>query len=162
MKSITVFFQREALRGLSDLEVGPGVTLAAVKGQLIEKGLATSETLLFLEDHDDPVDLAAKVESLAGKAGVKLHLHRCKLIEAAVTFGRDVVKRSFGPGATVGAVKRWAARELKMSDADASEHVLQLKGSDDRPEVGTHIGTLAECPKCRVDFDLVPNERIQG
>ena len=28
--------------------------------------------------------------------------------------------------------------------------------------VGTHLGAIAACPDCRIAFDLVPNERVNG
>ena len=64
---------------------------------------------------------------------------------------------------TVARVKHWAAqRKFNMSPEEASEHVLQIKGSHDRPAPGTHLGTLAACPQCAVAFDLVPDQRVNG
>lgn len=162
MKSIDIFYQREGVRDVGHLETEAETNLASIKARLIELGAATAETLLFAEDADDPLDEAVTVGKAAGKSGLKLHLHRCKHIEVAVTFMTKTESRNFGPGVTVASVKRWAADKFNMSKEDASEHLLQLKGTHDRPSPSTHIGTLAHCPKCRVDFDLVPNERVQG
>jgi hypothetical protein len=49
-----------------------------------------------------------------------------------------------------------------MTPQEAGEHVLQITGTKDRPDPGTHLGTLAACPDCRLAFDLVPNERVNG
>ena len=49
-----------------------------------------------------------------------------------------------------------------MTEEEAGEHVLQIVGTQDRPPPGAHIGTLTSCPTCRVHFDLVPDERING
>ena len=49
-----------------------------------------------------------------------------------------------------------------MTEEEAGEHVLQIAGTQDRPPPGAHIGTLTSCPACRVHFDLVPDERING
>ena len=42
------------------------------------------------------------------------------------------------------------------------EHVLQIAGTHDRPTPSTHIGALVTHPNCRIAFDLVANERVQG
>jgi hypothetical protein len=49
-----------------------------------------------------------------------------------------------------------------MTEEEAGEHLLQIAGTTDRPTPGTHIGTLTSCPDCRVRFDLVPDERVNG
>jgi hypothetical protein len=162
MKSIDIFFQREGVRDVGHLECDAEASFASIKARLVELGAATAEALLFAEDTDDPVDEAEAVGKAAGKAGVKLHVHRCRHIEVAVTFMTRTESRNFAPGVTVANVKRWAADKFNMSKEDATEHVLQLKGTHDRPPPSTHIGALVQGLKCRVDFDLVPNERVQG
>jgi hypothetical protein len=49
-----------------------------------------------------------------------------------------------------------------MSPQEAGEHVLQIAGTKDRPDAGTHLGAIAAYPECRFAFDLVPNERVNG
>lgn len=73
-----------------------------------------------------------------------------------------MVEHVFGPGRTVGAVKKWAATELGIPKEDAAELILQIAGTHDQPDVDAHIGTLAACPGCTIAFDLVPNPSIQG
>ena len=50
---------------------------------------------------------------------------------------------------------------LIRGDLDG-EHVLQIAGTKDRPDPGTHLGTITSCPACKIGFDLVPNERVNG
>lgn len=40
--------------------------------------------------------------------------------------------------------------------------MLQIAVTKDRPDPGSHLGTIAACPDCRLAFDLVPNERVNG
>jgi hypothetical protein len=115
-----------------------------------------------VEDSDEPVADSATVESLAGKHGVRLHVHRCRRVGVKVAYSGRTVERVFGPGRTVGSVKNWAAKELSISKEDAAELILQIAGTKDQPDVDVHIGTLAACPACAIAFDLVPNPRIQG
>jgi hypothetical protein len=163
MKTVGVFFQREANGDIEHLEIDAGQTVAQLKASIESKQSGAAGALLFLEDADEPIDEEATIQSIAGPRGVKVHVHRCRRVMAIVHFAGQTLQRAFGPGTTIARVKRWAAeQELKMSPDEASEHVLQLTGSATRPRPNTHIGTLAQCPACTVSFDLVPDQRVNG
>jgi hypothetical protein len=163
VKPIDIFYQGEHIREIDHLEADAKETFGTVRARLMEKHELDADVLLFLEDGEEPLNEAVTVETVAGKGGVKAHLHRCRRVEVAVTFAGETVNRDFGPGTTVAAVKRWAAEgKFGMTKEDAGEHVLQIAGTHDRPSPGTHIGTLAACPACRVIFDLVPDQRVNG
>jgi hypothetical protein len=49
-----------------------------------------------------------------------------------------------------------------MSEEEAGEHVLQIAGTHNRPAPGTHIGALVSHGQCRIAFNLVPEERVNG
>lgn len=163
MTSINIFYQGEGIRGIEHLEVDPNQTFAGIKDLIIEKHNLETDVLLFLEDSDEPLDELLVVNSHVGHAGIKAHLHRCRHIEVAVNFAGETVHHRFSPGATVARVKRWAAeKKFGMTEEEASEHVLQITGTYDRPAPGTHIGALTTCPECRLTFDLVPDQRVNG
>ena len=163
MTAIDVFYQGEGLREIEHIELDPDLTLQAIKGLLIEKHNLPNDVLIFIEDFDEPADELAGITKHANSACVKLHVHRCRHIEVAVTFNGQTVHHRFGPGTTVARVKRWAAEDkFKMTREEASEHVLQISGTHDRPAPGTHLGTLASCPNCHVAFDLLPDHRVNG
>lgn len=162
MNTIEVFYQGEQLGRVDHLEFPSTTTLAQVKAAISRKHNCP-DVLLFLEDGEEPVDEGMEVGKLASADSLKVHVHRCRRIEVTVTFNNDTVDRKFGPGTTVAHVKRWAAgQKFKMTPEEAGEHVLQIAGSQDRPPPSTHIGALATHPVCRVAFDLVPNERVNG
>jgi hypothetical protein len=163
MKSIQVFYQGEGINGIQHLEIAADRSFADLRAAILAKHAAEGDSLLFLEDADDAVDAAARLGEHAGKNGLKVHLHRCRKVEALVTFNGRTVDRQFQPSATVARVKKWAAeKEFGMTPEEAGEHVLQLVGTQDRPAPGTHLGSLTAHPGCRVSFDLVPNERVNG
>jgi hypothetical protein len=163
MTSIDIFYQGEGIREIAHFEAAPDHSFAAVKIAIIEKHGLDKETLIYLEDRDEPVDESCLVRDHAGHAGIKAHLHRCRHVEVAVTFNGETVHHRFGPGTTVARVKIWAAeRKFGMTPQEAGEHVLQIAGTKDRPDPGTHLGTIASCPACKIAFDLVPNERVNG
>lgn len=163
MKPIDIFYQGESIREIDHLDVEPEDAFHVVKARLIEKHGLDQAVLIFIEDHDEPVEEAVLVGERAGAAGVKAHLHRCREVEVTVTHNGDTVERKFGPGTTVARVKRWAAEEkFGMSRDEAGEHALQIVGTHERPAGSVHIGTLTACPICRLAFHLVPDERING
>jgi len=163
MTSIDVFYQGEGLCDVEHIEVGSDHSFGDIKALIIEKHGLGTDVLVFLEDCDEPLDEAQTVREHAGAAGVKAHLHRCRHIEVAVTFNGETVHHRFGPGTTVARVKRWAAEhKFGMSPEEAGEHVLQIAGTHERPAPGTHVGALTACPNCRLAFDLVPDQRVNG
>ena len=162
MGSIEVFYQREGTREIEHVEATPETTFGALTALLAEKHGLAPDVVLFLEDTDEPVVATQTLHGQAGRAGVKLHAHRCRHIGVAVTFNGQPAEHRFGPGTTVARVKKWAAEKFGMTPEDASEHVLQVVGTHDRPAPGTHLGALVTCPHCRVAFDLVPDHRVNG
>lgn len=163
MKSIDIFYQGESVSEISHIELAPDATFAVLKARLSEKHRIPADALLFIEDEDEPIDDGVLVRDHATAKGVKVHIHRCRHVEVTVTFNGETAKRRFPPSATVARVKRWAAEtEFKMSKEEAGEHVLQIAGTHDRPAPGTHIGALTDGKVCRLAFDLVPDERVNG
>jgi hypothetical protein len=163
MEVIDIFYQGEGIREIEHAEAGAEQKFSDIKANLIQKHGLAGEFLIFLEDSDEPVDETHLAREHAGSAGIKAHLHRCRHIEVAVTFNGETVHHRFGPGATVARVKRWAAEhKFGMTPEEASEHVLQIAGTQDRPAPGTHLGALTACPHCRLAFDLVPDQRVNG
>lgn len=163
MTSISIFYQGEGIPDIDHLEVDGDETLASIKAAILKKHGLPPETILFLEDGEDAADESRKLREHATRAGVKVHVHRCRKVEVSVTFNGETVSHRFAPGVTVARVKTWAAeRKFKMTPQEAGEHVLQIAGTQERPDPGTHLGRLVSSPKCEIAFDLVPNERING
>jgi hypothetical protein len=157
---VRIFVQGEGIRDIEQVEVSPSETFGALKAQLINRFGLDASVALFLEDADDPPDERKEVRE-HGKH-VKVHVHRCTRVSVVVTFNRKHVEHTFPPSATVGRVKVWAAGKLGMTPEDATEHVLQISGTHDRPSPGAHLGSLVKCPRCEIKFDLVPEERVNG
>ncbi len=163
MASIDIFYQGEGLREIEHIEVGPDHTFSTLKAILVAKHGLQGDVLLFLEESDESIDETLIVREHVGPHGLKAHLHRCRHVEVSVRFNNETANHRFGPGATIARVKRWAAEhKFGMTPEEASEHVLQVVGTQDRPSPGTHIGALTSCPNCRLAFDLVPDQRVNG
>lgn len=163
MEIIDIFYQRHGIREIDHIEVQSDRTVIEVKAILTLKHGCEADTLIFIENQENPLDDHIVIGELCGPGGAKMHLHRCRHIEVFVAFAGKTVHRSFAPGVTVARIKHWAAvTQFGMTEEEAGEHLLQIAGIVDRPTPGTHVGTLTSCPECRVRFDLVPNERVNG
>ena len=163
MKEVEVFYQCESVDNIEHIEVDASITLGGVKETLVEKHGLAPEFRLFLEDGDEPADEEVLVSEFVTSVGLKLHLSRCLKVKTRVHYGGQIAEKEFAPGVTIDMVRQWAAESgFGISKADASELKLQLVNTDNRPSANRHIGTFAKCPDCAVEFDLVPDERIQG
>lgn len=161
-----VYIQSEFLPDVKLLEVGDEATIEELKHAvlaLLPTGLDEADLMLSVEDDDDEAYArATHVKDLKRAHGVRVHLHRCKHVNVHVRFGAEAVHREFRPATTVGRVRLWAGHELGMTAGDIAEHILQIAGTTEQPDVDAHIGTLTKCPQCSVTFDLVPAHRING
>lgn len=163
MSKINIFLQGEGIKDVVRFQLEPQSTALDVRHACASHGIqANDEAAVFMEDQDEPVANGVTIESLAGKHGVRLHIHHCRRVSVKVTYSGRVVEHVFGPGRTVGAVKKSAAKELGIPKEDAAELILQIAGKHEQPDVDVHIGTLVMSPACAIGFDLVPNPRIQG
>ena len=162
MKTIDIFYQGEGIGALEHIEFGADDSFAAFRRRSPGSTASPATPVLFLEDEIEPVD-----ERPASRQG-RPRRHQgppasLPHVEVAVHFKGKTVHARFAPGTTVARVKHWAAvRKFGMTEEEASDHLLQIAGTTDQPDPGTHIGTLASCPKCKVAFDLVTTPKVNG
>lgn len=163
---IRVYVQSEHFPDVKLVEVDDHATIDELKHAvkaLLPPGIDASALTLSVEDDEgDGHKHATHVKHLKRQHGVRVHLHRCAVVEVHVRFGSEVARHPFRPATTVGRVREWAGQRLGMQPGDVAEHVLQIAGTNEQPDVDLHIGTLANCPQCSVTFDLVPAHRING
>lgn len=163
MSKINVFLQGEGLKKIELLQLESNSTINNVKHTCVSNGIQIhQDTAVFEEDQDSPIDGSVCIDSLSNKHGIRLQVHRCHQIGVKVTYSGQVVEKNFGPGKTIEAVKKWAAKEFGIVDEDATELILQIMSTNEQPDVDVHIGSLVTFPDCSISFDLVPNLRIQG
>ncbi len=163
MQNVDIFYQCDGVTSIEHIEIEHGSTFSTLKELIAAKHKLKGALLLFLEDGEDPVNEADKICAKSNPAGIKAHVHRCRRIGVTITFNGETVEAAFPPSATIARLKKWAAeKKFDMTEEEASEHVLQIAGTHERPAPNIHIGALIECKKCKIAFDLVPDERING
>lgn len=157
-----IFLQSELLNDVEVLELDEGASkhdlrqacLARVGGHHLAEAL-----ILFIEDEDDE-EAIDKLESIVD--GLRLHLHRLKAITVTARYAGREEHHTFRPNATIARVKRWAAHAFGIAASDAAELMLQIAGTDNRPDLDVHLGSLVKAPEHTVCFDLVPAPRVNG
>ena len=169
MSGMQIFLQVEGVREINVLELPSSATVrelvkaAADKGLALPRGAEAEAPAVYTEDAEEPLAPDATLEAAGLRHGASLHLSRCKKVQVTVHFNGKERSESFGPGARIHTIKRWAVgkKGFNLSDRDAADHVLQIVGTQDRPDDDVHVGTLVE-GHCEVEFDLVPKKRVEG
>ena len=162
-----LFLQAEGVRDIALVRVPEDGTVhdvidaAKAQGLRVEDG---EDPMVTLENEEEALDLEAPLSAAGIVDRGRVHVHRCKRVEVTVGFnGRDK-SDGFPPSATIKRVTRWAVGKqgFDLAEADAADHLLQLRGSPERPDEDSHIGTLVEVLDCSVQLDLVPKSRVEG
>jgi hypothetical protein len=170
MRPIEIFIQGAYVPEILVATAAPVDTVAGVLAGLDRPIQIREETLVFVEDMHGPLDPETSIEELlplrfdeeAIVVPLRLHVTKCRHVAVSVRFNGESENRRFAPGSTIGRVHHWAARRaFGLSPRDAAEHVLQITGTDKRPDRDVHIGTLTG-DTCAVEFDLVPRKRVEG
>jgi hypothetical protein len=158
---VKVFLQSELLSDIEVVEVDSDGGHSALRTACLAKvNLQPDEKFfIFIEDEDDE-HAFEKLNQV--NEGIRIQLHRLKSIDVIVRYAGKDVLRSFRPSTTVGRVKKWATHELGVAPSDAAELMLQIRGTDNRPDADIHIGTLVKAPEHKLEFDLVPSPRVNG
>jgi len=123
----------------------------------------TEELQLFREDDDWPISSQNIVKLEDAEDAIILHLSRCRHIKVVIHYQATTFQHDFGPGVTISKITKWVTdKGLELSKEEAAEHVLQFTASVDQPAPDEHIGSLASCPDCTIEFDLVRKLLVQG
>jgi hypothetical protein len=158
---IDIFVRREGQPDPSRYKVEDAITIAALKVLIDGQGELVG-FFLFEEESDEPLHDHYHLRH-DGKDARYLHHSRCVKIEVIVRYaGKPHVEHEFGPGSTIGRVKAWAERTLEIDAIDGAELSLQIAGTKDRPDESSHVGSLVHFPNCKVVFDLLPSDRVNG
>jgi hypothetical protein len=145
--------------GLSEVEIVrlPEGSLAKeiVVAVATRSGFPAEEAILFVEDCEDPVDLALIIEgNLMDRVH---HVHRVRKIEVGVFYQGRRIQERFAPSARVQRVLDWAigSKGFKIDPTIAPEMELALHGQTTALPKNAHIGRYVRHPHHELAFDLI-------
>jgi hypothetical protein len=162
---IELFVQGEEITDITLIRVAHDSTAREVVRKAKEECGITAveeEILVLIEDQDEEIVLDAKLIEVGIGHRHRIHCHRCRRVKVAVNFNGATKSRDFSPSTTIRKIKRWADDEFGLKGVDATEHALQICGTNTRPDLDVHVGSLVRHPHCQVCFDLVPKKRVEG
>ena len=168
MEKIEVFVRGEGIKDTEIVKVPKGGSVTELLEALSKKGINLSQdenpSCLFLEESEEPL----RPDQMLAEAGINdkshVHVHRVRKIEITVTYNGSSETKDFPPSTTLYRIKEWAVSKkvFNLSEVDSAEHVLQISGSNIRPDEDSHIGSLVNYPAQTLSFDLVPKIRVEG
>ena len=169
MKSTELFIQGHGITDIAVVSSEPGETITQVLAKIGHPGHIDDQVLIFVEDFPTPIGREVVIEELlpitiedCDHPPLRLHVSRCHKVAVTVRYNGQLKERHFPPGATIERIRRWSCRAFGLIPRDAAEHVLQIQGTNVRPDLDVHVGTLTKVGHCAVAFDLVPCKRVEG
>jgi hypothetical protein len=163
MSQTIVFVQVQGRPGILEFDLSESATFGELLDKLGGAGISVdAETFIFIDEAGAPAH-GQRHETVPDlKRGSRIHVSRCRNVNATVHFVEKTIEREFAPGVRLRAVKAWAVHEFKIDHKDAAEHVLQICNSTKRPASDTPLQELTNVQACEVCFDLVPEKRVEG
>lgn len=162
MTQLKLFLQFEGHRPVELIQVSEDAVLGDVLAAAAALGAEIDQAFVFAGDDENPLQTEMPLCKQGVHHKARVHVHRCKHIHVSLNYADQPERHhNFTPSTTVDRVRRWYVEKLEMPALDATEHVLQLTGTTDRPEPDVQIGALAH-GHCGVGFSLVPIKRVEG
>lgn len=118
--------------------------------------------LVFIGEHEEPVDHHLKLEDVGICEGSEIHVHTCREISVSCNYAAQTKLQNFAPTARIKRVKDAFAREFGVDPHDFGSFVLLTCKEHSEPDENTRIGSLTTYPRCDLCFDLVKRENVQG
>lgn len=146
--------------GLADVEVvivPQGGTRREIVLAIVGKtGIAAEETLLFLEDTEEPLELDVVIDKDQNASNVH-HVHRVRQVEVSVHYQGKTKMKAFSPSTRVHVVLEWAIgpKGFDIDPAIAPEMELALHGETKELPKQAHIGRYVRHPENKLVLDLI-------
>jgi hypothetical protein len=155
--SLEILVEGEGLADVEILLIAEGASAQEVVSGVAAKGaFADAEAVLFVEDGDEPLDLATTVVDEAFRGRVH-HVHRLRRVTAVVSYKEQQIERQFSPSTRVQRVLDWAVGRggFNIDPSIAPEMELALQGTEKALPKSAHIGRFAHHPHHELKLDLI-------
>ena len=154
--SIEIMAEGEGLAEIEIIRLPEGsIAREIVAAVAVRSGFQAEEAFLFLEDCEEPLNLALIIESsMVNKVH---HVHRVRKIEVGVFYQGRRIQEHFAPSARVQRVLDWAigSKGFKIDPTIAPEMELALHGQTTALPKNAHIGRYVRHPHHELVFDLI-------
>lgn len=167
---IELFIHRQGTKPVT-LQVSPQSSISeAVKTSKVA-GLDTNNVYaLDTAESDDvdqeqlnaPVDSRKQIEEFSSKRNCHLFFYSCRSVCVSVNYKCDTEHRHFSPHVKLKRILRWAKRKFNLTDCEADSLILRLCEGNDRLRQHQRLGEVIRGACCKVCFDLVHDERVEG
>jgi len=139
-----------------------GITPAPGEHLFIGEAVDDGADVVGDDDADEPHAPHTTVADTKLRHHGHIHCHPCHRIEVTVNFNGPPKSRKFAPSARVARVRRWALKAYDLTGPAASDFMLQICQSDQRPRLTQHLSELVKSGTCSICFDLVKEVTPQG
>jgi hypothetical protein len=155
--SVEVLVEGEGLADVEILLIAGGASAQEVVRGVARKGaFPDAEAALFVEDSDEPLDLATTVvdDSFLGRVH---HVHRVRRVTVAICYKEREIERRFSPSTRVQRVLDWAVGHegFNIDPSIAPEMELALQGTEKPLPKSAHIGRFVHHPHHELKLDLI-------
>ena len=125
------------------------------------------EIFVFLDDHDEPVEVDVLIVEVLRERGHKpghhhVHRHPCRQISVEVHYGGDTRPVLATPNQTIGVVLTRALQAYGIDATSGADLVLRRPGSADDLSQNEHLGDLHPGENCKLELNLLPAQREAG
>jgi hypothetical protein len=154
---IEIMAEGEGLAEVEEIRIPEGSPARVIVAAIAAKGgYATEDALLFVEDCDEPLDLAIILSHDERERKVH-HVHRALKIEVAVYYQSRHVTRHFPPSARVQRVLDWAVGRdgFNIDPVIAPEMELAFQSTGTALPKNAHIGRYVRHPHHKLALDLI-------
>lgn len=154
--AIEVLVEGEGLTEVEIVRLPEGSIAREIVAAVATKGgFPVEEAFLFVEDCEEPLDLALIVENrMTDKVH---HVHRTRKIDVGVFYQGRQIYRQFAPSVRVQRVLDWAvgSKGFNIDPVIAPEMELALHGETTPLPKNAHIGRYVRHPHCELALDLI-------
>ncbi len=154
---IDVLVEGEGLADVETVRLPHGAQVRELIAVVARKGgYPAEEALLFVEDGDEPLDLAVLV--VDERMGERIHhVHRARQIEVTVFYMAGQKSKTFRPATRVQQVLDWAVgpNGFKIDPSIAPEMELAIHGQTTPLPKNAHIGRFVHHPEHKLALDLI-------
>lgn len=159
-----IFYQIEGSKGTKSVNIDVDKEIDEIKREILKKLELPDEAKIFVEDEDKVLSDSELQYELKSEKNKKLHISQKDQVNVVVSFNGKIVERTFSPSITIHNLLNWVTkeRELEISEINAPDFLLQIKGSTEQPTRTTHLGALVPNDKNQISFDLVTPPRVNG